>query len=512
MDSQQIGGLIAALRKELNLTQQELADRLGVTNKAVSKWERGDGLPDISLMTSLADALHITADELLRGERRPPAEENAGLKENPKSREENEEYEKQEEQERQEKTISFEEIGMTRVFDGRRPEAGEEEPDVAERPFYRRKWFLPVCTGGGVLLLLLVLFVLLFLFLPEKPSGQGEDASSDSPLPGISRNSTEATGRTTESASSMSAASVPTVSLARTTTTEAVVPTTTATLPTVPPSPPSPSNPPLPGTGIVPQAGHAILFNATEGRVVYGYGYEERCSSASLTKLLTAVAALEYAKPETVFTVGEELDLVQEDSSTAYLKKGQQLKRDTLLHAMLLESGNDAAYVLAAGIGRTEAGDSSLSPQAAIDVFCGLMNQRAKTLGAVSSHFTNPDGFDDASHYATPMDILTIARYAYGLPEIRNAVSRASIRDVFVSGEDVTWKNTNRLIRQGDPYYYPGATGMKTGYTSGAGDCLVATAERNGVTLFAVVMDAPNDDARWKDAAALLDAGFGAGA
>ena len=307
--------------------------------------------------------------------------------------------------------------------------------------------------------------------------------------------------------SSATASTAATTSASHTTTTSTAA-TQSTTTPTVPTTPQPPANPALPGTGEVPQAKHAILFNATEGRILYGYGYEERCYPASLTKLLTAIVVLENADEDAVFTVGDEILLVREDSSIAYLEQGQRMKRDVLLHALLLDSGNDAAYVLAAGIGREKAGDPSLSAEEAVEAFCSLMNRKAAEIGAKSSHFVNPDGFHNPEHYTTPMDILTISRYAYSLPEIRSTVSESYIYDRFETGEEKTWWNTNLLVRYDDSHQYAGATGLKTGYTDEAGDCVVATAERNGVTLFAVVLDAPSDAARWEDAAAMLDAGF----
>ena len=522
MDSQKIGQFIAALRKERNLTQQGLADRLGVTNKAVSKWERGDGLPDISLMTGLADALGVTVDDLLRGRRstaealeEPAPSEDGTMPAVPLSAAAQTDH-PEAEQETPESSLG--EAGDTLVFDavplkgitGARheatqkvlfdgPEDGEgleaDGSDEAVSPFYCRRWFYPLLFGIAAAVFALVL-ILIFLVAGQGKRQQGTPVSSDTLSPVITNTTVDA-GKTT--ASSTTAATV--------TTTTSTTTTTTIT-PSVPTIPEPAANPPLPGTGAIPEAKHAILFNATQGRIVYGYGYDERCYPASLTKLLTAIVALENAEENTVFTVGDELLLVQEGSSIAYLEQGQQMKRDVLLHALLLDSGGDAAYVLAAGIGRTAAGDASLSAQEAVEVFCTLMNQKAKELGAVSSHFTNPDGFHDSSHYTTPMDILTISRYAYSLPEIRATVSESYIYDRFETGEEKTWWNTNLLVRYDSEYCYAGATGLKTGYTDEAGDCVVATAEKNGVTLFAVVMGAPNDTARWEDAWALLDAGF----
>lgn len=496
MNAKKIGAMIASLRKERKLTQQELADLLGVTNKAVSKWERGDGCPDISLMTALADALGVTADELLRGERRSPSEDgNVAAASDVASGEPGEE------------TESAEDMGETRLFSpgafssGEKTEIDESEEDEPEAPSIFRRWIVL----AAVVAVLAVAVLTLWLLIPRGGVNNVSSVSTSRAEHTTSTQKTTTTRLTTETTKTITTA-------ARTTTVAPTSPPTVA--PTSPPTAPPiviPTNPPkpkLPGTDVIPQANYALLYDATHDRVLYSVQSDARCYPASITKLLTAIVALEYPGADVVYTVGDELSLVHEDSSVAYLKQGQRLRRGTLLNAMLLESGNDAAYVLAVRIGRMAAGNESLSASEAVAQFCRLMNETAQRIGATGSHFTNPDGFHDSGHYTTAMDVLTIARYAYSLPEIKKAAGRLTARDVFESGEDVTWRNTNRLLSSSDPYYRSFATGLKTGYTAEAGDCVVATAEKDGVTLFAVVMDAPSDDARWRDATAMLDAGF----
>ena len=329
MDSQKIGQFIAALRKERNLTQQGLADRLGVTNKAVSKWERGDGLPDISLMTGLADVLGVTVDDLLRGQRstaeasEEPAPSGDGTMPAIPLSVTAQSHHAEAEQETPESSLG--EAGDTQVFDAvplkgitgaghettqevlfdgpedeEAPSGGEGwEADGLDEdvpPFYRRRWFYPLLFGIAAAVLVFVL-ILIFLVAGQGERQQGDPVSSDALSPMITSTTVDI-GKTT--LSSTTAATVTTTTA--TTTTAPPITTTTTTTPSVPTIPEPAANPPLPGTGTIPEAKHAILFNATQGRIVYGYGYDERCYPASLTKLLTAIVALENAEKNTVFT------------------------------------------------------------------------------------------------------------------------------------------------------------------------------------------------------------------
>lgn len=253
---------------------------------------------------------------------------------------------------------------------------------------------------------------------------------------------------------------------------------------------------------------HVVLSNVTKGEILYAKAETEKAYPASLTKLMTAIVATETCSADTVITVGDEVRLVDRDSSLAYLTVGTRLTLNQLLKALLLPSGNDAAYAIAAQIGRKIAGNDSLDNRSAIQLFVGKMNEKATALGCTGTHFANPDGIHDANHYTTAADMLKIAVCALEKPEIAEIVSLAQTTESFLTGQTVTWKNSNKLVRQDNAFAYDGATGMKTGSTSEAGYCLIASAQREGQTSVAVVMGSKTESGRWEDASGLLDISF----
>ena len=253
---------------------------------------------------------------------------------------------------------------------------------------------------------------------------------------------------------------------------------------------------------------HIVLYDVTHSAMLYSSRANEKCYPASLTKLLTATLATEYCGPDEVFTVGSEIFLVNSQSSKAGLVKGYKLNREMILKALLLPSGNDAAYVIAAHVGRKVSGNSSLSDIEAIRTFIDLMNKEAQKLGTTGSHFSDPDGFYDANHYTTAADMLLIAKNALRFSNIQEIVSKPSDSITLLSGQKFTWKNSNVLLNPNSGYYFSGANGMKTGYTNEAGYCVIASAKRNGVELLAVIMGGTSDDSRWRDAVSILKEGF----
>ncbi len=246
----------------------------------------------------------------------------------------------------------------------------------------------------------------------------------------------------------------------------------------------------------------------SNGGIIFQKNTYERCYPASLTKLITAVTAERYVEEDHLFTVGDELELVKPGSSIAYLEKGDVLDFITLVDALMLPSGNDAAYVMAVGVGRAYTGDDNLSAEQALDVFADLMNSTAKDLGCKDSNFIVPDGFHDENHYTTVSDMLKIALYASELDIVMNSVGKSTARHVFYSGRDVTWENTNMLLRAGCEFYYPDAFGLKTGATNEAGRCLAAIAEKDGREVIVVTMYALSDADRYNDVISVFNAAF----
>lgn len=251
-----------------------------------------------------------------------------------------------------------------------------------------------------------------------------------------------------------------------------------------------------------------IILGDDTGRILYKKNENAKCYPASLTKLMTAIVAVEHTAADTVFTVGDEVYMIDPYSSRAYLTVGSKLTLEQLIQALLLPSGNDAAYTLAASVGRRLAGNDTLDNQAAIDRFCQEMNKKAEALGCTGTHFANPDGIHEENHYTTAADMLKIAAYTLKQDIIAQTVNKPQVHVTFLSGQSVTWNNSNRLVNEGNVYTYAGATGLKTGTTDEAGYCLAASAMRDGRTSIAIVMGSETESGRWEDASGLLDISF----
>lgn len=245
-----------------------------------------------------------------------------------------------------------------------------------------------------------------------------------------------------------------------------------------------------------------LLYDETHDTVLYQANADVRAYPASLTKILTAAVAVRYCPADTLFYIDTEQFLVEWDASTAYLQPETAYSLPAMLDALLLPSGADAAYCLAANTARIRSGNPALSDGEAVETFIGYMNDLAAELGCAHSHFVTPDGYHDDDHYSTAEDMLKIARYAYSFAPIRQSIAR-------IHSDYGDWYNSNYLIRSDDPnYYYPYATGIKTGYTDEAGFCLAAAAEKDGVRLFAILLGSDSTEYRFLDAAALFERGF----
>ena len=226
----------------------------------------------------------------------------------------------------------------------------------------------------------------------------------------------------------------------------------------------------------------AILVDAETGRVLYEKNAEEKRLIASITKLMTALVAVE-STPDLTELITVKPEWVGTEGTSIYLTAGEQLSLETLLYGLLLESGNDAALAVAGFC----AGDE--------DTFVDWMNQRALSLGMKNTHFTNPNGLNDDGHYSTASDMSKLA-----IACMENKVIAKIVATKSVTMGTRTFTNHNKLLWQ-----YEGCVGMKTGYTQLAGRTLISCAERDGQRLIAVTLSDRDD---WKDHAALLDYGF----
>lgn len=252
-----------------------------------------------------------------------------------------------------------------------------------------------------------------------------------------------------------------------------------------------------------------FLLETNSGKVLYEKNGNQKMYPASTTKILTALLAIEHSNLKEKVRVGEEINLLQRDGSKARLKKGESLTMADLLRGLMLPSGNDAALTIAVHIGRKVSGDGSLSVPEALDKFADLMNDRAREAGALGSHFTNPHGYHDANHYTTPHDMGMIAREAMKHDFFREVVKTTKY---VLEGKGDTpdknnirkWENTNQLIQKKSPYYYSYSTGIKTGYTSEAGYCLVSSASHGDLDVISVVFNS-SYEGRWQDSRRLLE-------
>ena len=221
--------------------------------------------------------------------------------------------------------------------------------------------------------------------------------------------------------------------------------------------------------------------------VLYAEQADERLSMASTTKIMTALLALESGLLEKEIVVTDEM--VRVEGTSIGLLAGDTISLRTLVSGMLLESGNDAANVTAYAVA------------GGIEPFLELMNKKAQEIGMQNTHFETVSGLDSENHYSTAYDMALLAAYAIENPLFRQICSLESERVYYGNPPYArTLSNHNRLLKS-----YDGAFGIKTGYTKKSGRCLVSAAERDGVTLIAVTLNAPND---WADHRKLLDYGF----
>ena len=259
----------------------------------------------------------------------------------------------------------------------------------------------------------------------------------------------------------------------------------------------------------------AIVYDLKSGEVLFAKNATDRAYPASITKLMTSIVALKYCDPDDVFTAGDELSFVVKGSSLAFIYKGHKLKLKMLIDAMMLPSGNDAAYVVAANAGRIIAGDKSLSAAEAVSVFVDKMNEEAKRLGCKGTHFANPDGFHDDRHFTTAYDLALISEEALKYEVINKSVKKEQVDAVYESGQMMTWINSNYLIRYHSlstedrkKWYSEYATGLKTGTTSQAGSCMVASAKKGDREIVAVLLKCKDGMGRYEDALEIINTIF----
>ena len=221
----------------------------------------------------------------------------------------------------------------------------------------------------------------------------------------------------------------------------------------------------------------AVVIDMTSDYILFNKDMDKKMYPASLTKLMTAVLAVENAELDESVTVSDTAlkGINKYETSNVDLNPGDVSTVEELLHALLIPSGNDAANVLAEYVGGT------------VDDFVIMMNKRAGELGCKNTNFVNPNGLHDDNHYTTAYDMALIAKAAMQKPEIAKIVEKWSF---VMSTNDYTYASTNHLVSRWVylDYYYVNATGIKTGYTDEAKRTLAASASDGEHTIIAVVM------------------------
>lgn len=256
-------------------------------------------------------------------------------------------------------------------------------------------------------------------------------------------------------------------------------------------------------------AQQAFVYNVQTGEFSFMKGSEnDRVYPASITKLMTAYVALQFLEPDAQITAGDVLELVGAGSSVAQIQKGDTLSVERLVEAMLLPSGNDAAYILADAAGREISGYDSISAWDAVAAFLKEMNGQARSLGMSGTNFTNPDGYHSADHYTTFSDLVKMGEKVLENKTIMK-YALVSEETVTLGDEERKWENTNELIRPTSKYYCPYATGLKTGQTPSAGSCLLSSFAYEGGEWIIGVFGCPEKDDRFPDTLQLFNETIG---
>lgn len=220
-------------------------------------------------------------------------------------------------------------------------------------------------------------------------------------------------------------------------------------------------------------AQNAILIEANSGEVIYEKNATEKAYPASITKIMTALLAIENGTLDKKVKISQNAAGVE--GSSIYLMTGEIISLRDLVYGLMLRSGNDAATAISEDVGGST------------DNFVMMMNKKAREIGAFNTHFMNPSGLHDENHYTTAEDMALIAMDAMKNREFKQVAATKSWVTDRGDGKYNYFYNKNKVV-----YQYNGGTGIKIGYTKAAGRTLVASSERDGMELICVVMKAPD--------------------
>lgn len=248
-----------------------------------------------------------------------------------------------------------------------------------------------------------------------------------------------------------------------------------------------------------------FLWILGTGKILYEKNAREKRYPASTTKIMTAILALEHRSlTDTLAVSYDAISTVPAGYSHANLQLDEVLTMEQLLNVLLIPSANDAANVIAEDIAGS------------VESFASMMNTKAREIGCENTNFVNPNGVHNENHYSTAYDLALIGRYAMKNDIFRKIVS--TVRYTLPTTnkydkENRAFVNTNRLVNEKSGQYYKYTTGIKTGYTDAAGNCIVASAKKDDMELICVIMgagsDLTTDTNKFDDCISLFNYGFG---
>lgn|SRR5690625_275153 len=231
-------------------------------------------------------------------------------------------------------------------------------------------------------------------------------------------------------------------------------------------------------------ANHAILIERDTGNVLFEKNAYDVKPVASITKVMTAIIAIESGQMDEIATTSRRA--IYTEGSSIYLEQGERMKIKDLIYGLMLRSGNDAAVSISEHIGNS------------VEGFVYLMNEKARWIGMNDTHFTNPHGLHSDDHYSTAYDMALLTQYAMNNEDYREISGTQTYQ---AETRSYAWLNKNKLLTS----MYEYCTGGKTGFTKSAGRTLITTAEKDGVELIAVTLNAPDD---WRDHIQMYEWGF----
>lgn len=246
-------------------------------------------------------------------------------------------------------------------------------------------------------------------------------------------------------------------------------------------------------------AGAAILMDVDTGTILYKKNINDPFYPASITKILSTLVAVENSTMDEVVTFSEDAVYKTQGGSGIWRDIGEVMTMEQCLYAVMLESANECAYAVAEHVGGS------------LNKFVKMMNEKAKSLGCKSSNFTNPHGLPDENHYVTAKDMAIIARAAYENETFRSicGTKRYTIPPTNKHTDPTYMVNHHKMLypKDTDAYLYEYCIGGKTGYTNAAGNTLVTYAQKDGMTLLAVILSGSSPQ-YWNETRALFDFGF----